>query len=51
MAIGENPGISQKELTERFDKMLIQRILSLTWESIQEGYVRKKRNGTDNVFF
>ena len=51
VAIKENPGISQKELAERFDKMPIQRILSLTWELMQEGDVRKEKSGTDTVFF
>lgn len=50
-AIKENPGISQKELAERFDKMPIQRILSLTWELMQEGDVRKEKNGTETVFY
>lgn len=50
-AIRENPGISQKELAERFDKMPIQKILSMTWELIQDGSVTKEKRDTETVFF
>lgn len=50
-AIRKNPGISQKELAERFDKMPIQKILSLTWELIQDGSVTKEKRDTETVFY
>ena len=40
--IKENPGISQKELAERFDKMPIQRILVIQGKIGEKGLHQKK---------